>query len=222
MGKLFYKVGGGAARLLSHRMKTIWEVPFEEGPCVFVVNHAGLQGPVDMCTKFPGYEKMHPWIYAEMLDPKKVPAYVRQDYWWKPGSFFQPVLNATVPYLAAAAMPPILRSVDYIPVYRDQRILLTMRESIRALQKDEYVLIFPERHSGWKNRHEWINTGWFRLGSFWYRASGRALKLYPVHVDTEHHEFRVSAPVWYDPGKRFSEQEKDLARKLARGLWEDQ
>ena len=43
----FYKVAGAVVRLFSHRMKTEWEVPFEDGPCVFVVNHAGSSGPVD-------------------------------------------------------------------------------------------------------------------------------------------------------------------------------
>ena len=145
MGKRFYKYAGGMIRLFSRKMKTEWEVPFEEGPCVFVVNHVGAVGPLDMMTKFPLRDKCHPWINDGVLDRKKVPAYVRQDYWWKPGSFFEPVLTRTVPYMAAAVLPPILRSVPYIPVYHDQRIMITFRESIRVLQKDEALIIFPEQ-----------------------------------------------------------------------------
>jgi hypothetical protein len=199
-------------------MKTEWETPFEEGPCVFVGNHVGAIGPVDMCTKFPLWQKSHPWINAGMLDAKEVPAYVRQDYWWKPGSFFEPVLNVTVPYMAAAVVPPILRSLPYIPVYHDQRIIVTMRESIKAMKKGDYLIIFPEQPSGWLSHHEWINTGWLRLGELWYRASGRALKMYPVHIDRKGRKFVISKPVWYDPARRFAEQEKELAEALARGL----
>ena len=206
MGKRLFKAMGGAIRLFSHRMKTEWEVPFEEGPCVFVVNHAGSSGPVDMCMKFP------------MMDPKQVPEFVRKDYWWKPDSFFAPVLNVTVPYLAAAFMPPVLRSADYIPVYKDQRIMLTFRQSIRTLQKDHYLLLFPELPGPGKNSHRRINTGWLRLGQLWYKASGRALRMYPVHVDYKHHIFKVAAPVFYDPARRFSEQEQELAEKLTKGI----
>ena len=218
MGKRFYKVAGGAIRLFTRRMKTEWEEPFEEGPCVFVVNHAGAIGPADICTKFPLRDKCNPWINNGMLETKAVPAYVRQDYWWKPGSFFAPLLNATVPYLAALVMPFILKSVKYVPVYHDQRIMLTMRQSIRVLQRDEYLVIFPEQPSGWLSHHNWINTSWLRLGELWYRASGRVLKLYPVHVDYKNGVFKVAAPVWYDPARRFMDQEQELAEKLSKGL----
>ena len=109
MGKRFYKVAGALIRTFSRRMKTEWEVPFEDGPCVFVVNHIGAFGPVDMMTKFPLRDKCHPWINNGVMEAKEVPAYVRQDYWWKPGCFLEPLYNATLPYIAAAILPPVLR-----------------------------------------------------------------------------------------------------------------
>ena len=213
-----YKLAGAAVRLFSHRMKTEWETPFEEGPCVFVVNHAGSSGPVDMCAKFPLRDKMHAWVNSEMLSAKEVPDYVRKSRWWKPGSFFAPVLNATVPYLAATVVPPLVKGSPYIPVYHDQRIMLTLRQSIRALQRDEALIIFPEQSNARLGSHEWLSTGWLRLGEMWYRNCGRALKMYPVHIDREKHLFKVAAPVWYDPAKRFREQEKDLVSALVKGI----
>ena len=218
MGKRFYKIAGGLIRTFSRPMTTEWEEPFEDGPCVFVVNHVGAIGPVDMCVKFPLRDRCHPWINDGVLDAKKVPAYVRQDYWWKPGSFFAPLWNVTIPYLAALVLPPILRSVQYVPVYHDQRIMLTLRQSVRVLQQDEALIVFPEQPSGWLSHQEWINTGWLRLGELWYRSSGRALKMYPVHIDRKGRRFVISKPVWYDPARRFAEQEKELADALAKGL----
>ena len=218
MGKRFYRLATATVRIFSHRMKTEWETPFEEGPCVFVVNHVGVTGPVDMCAKFPKRDKLRLWINEEMLDRKKVPAYVRKDYWWKPDSFFAPVLNVTVPYIAALFVPPVMRSTDYIEVYHDQRIMLTLRESVRALQRGEHLLLFPETPTGRRSPGRWINTGWLRLGELWYRNSGRSLRIYPVHVDYKQHVFKVAAPVYYDPARRFSEQEKTLAEKLTSGI----
>ena len=218
MGKRMFRLTGGLIRAFSHRMKTEWEVPFEKGPCVFVVNNVGFMGPVEMITKFAERERCHPWINDELLEAKKIPAYARKDCWWRPGSFAEPVLNATVPYIAAALIPPLLKNVPYIPVYHDQRIMLTLRQSIRALQKDEAVVIFPEMPNARLSHHEWISTGWMRLGEMWYRSCGRALKMYPVHIDREKHIFRVAAPVWYDPARTFAEQEKELSRALAKGM----
>lgn len=218
MGERLYKLLGGAVRIFSRRMKTEWEVPYEEGPCVFVVNHTGSSGPIDMCAKFPLRDKCHPWINDGILHMKTAPEYARKDHWWKPGGFLDPLCKATVPYIAAVIMPPILKGAPHIPVYNDQRIMLTLRQSIRVMQKDESIVIFPELPSRWMTHHEWVSTGWLRLGELWYRANGRALKMYPVHIDRKKHLFKVAAPVWYDPARRFREQEKELAAALSKGL----
>lgn len=218
MGERFYKLATGAIRLFSHRMKTEWEVPFEEGPCVFVVNNVGFMGPIEMCVKFSERTKCHPWINNELTDAKQIPAYARKDFWWKPGSFFAPVLNMTVPYLAAAFLPPLVKGSPYVPVYHDQRIMLTLRQSIRVLQKDDALVVFPEQPNARLSNHEWLSTGWLRLGEMWYRNCGRALKMYPVHIDREKHIFKVAAPVWYDPSRRFRDQEKELVSALMKGI----
>lgn len=219
MGKRFYRFTVRMIRGFSHRMRTEWEVPFEEGPCVFVVNNAGLTGPVDMCTKFTKREKCHPWINEVLTDRKNIPAYVRRDFWWKPGTWYAPILNATVPYMASLLVPPVMKGCPYVPVYHDQRIMLTLRESVRVLQKEESLIIFPEQPAGrGMSHHEWISTGWMRLGELWYRSGGRALKMYPVHIDRKKHLIRVAKPVWYDPAKRYRDQERELAAALSKGM----
>ena len=218
MGKRLFQLTSGLIRIFSHRMKTEWEVPFEEGPCIFVTNNVGFMGPVEMITKFSERERCHPWINDELLEAGKIPAYARRDCWWKPGSFFEPVLNVTVPYIAAAVIPPLLKSVPYVSVYHDQRIMLTLRQSIRVMQKDESLIIFPETPNARLGRHEWISTGWLRLGEMWYRTCGRALKMYPVHIDRDTHVFKVAAPVYYDPARRYAEQERELTEALMKGM----
>ena len=211
MGKKVFRLASGAIGVFSRRMATKWETPFEDGPCVFVANYVGAHGPVDMCVKFPMKEKIHPWINSELLDSKEIPAYLRKV---TPGN----VAKNTMPYLGAALIPPIIKGVDYIPVYNDERIITTFRQSIRMLQKGHYLLIFPEIPGGGRSRTGALFTGWLRLGELWYRASGRSLKIYPVHVDYKNHEFRVASPVRYEPSKSFREQEKTLAEQMARGI----
>ena len=101
MGKL-YTVLRGAVRLFTPKMTADWAVPFDGEPSVFCPNHAGAFGPIDMCAHFPLSDHCHPWLNAAVMDPKQVPAYVRQDYWWKPGCKLEPLYNATLPYMAAA------------------------------------------------------------------------------------------------------------------------
>ena len=202
----------------SHKMTCNWEVPFDGEPCVFVPNHVGVFGPIDMVAKFPYYEECRPWFNADVMDPKLVPAYVRQDYWWKPGCWAEPLLNVTLPYMAAAVLPPILRTVPGVPVYHDIRVMTTMRQSLRLLKEGKHLVIFPEQPSGWQSHHMWINTGFLQIAPMYYKATGKALKFWPVHIDYKKHTFQVAAPIAFDPERSLAEQTPEIEKVLAHGL----
>lgn len=216
--KRMYRVLRSLVRGVSPRMKTVWEEPFAGEACVFVCNHAGAFGPIDMCAKFPLRDDCHPWLNAQVLHAREVPAYVRQDYWWKPGSPIAPLCNVTLPYLAAAVLPPILRTVPGVPVYHDVRVMTTMRQSLRLLRDGQHLVIFPEQPSGYQSHHDWINTGFLQLAPMYYKASGKTLNFYPVHIDYHQHEFRVAKPIAFDPERTLQEQTEDFVSVLARGL----
>ena len=202
----------------SHKMTCNWEVPFDGEPCVFVPNHVGVFGPIDMVAKFPYYEECRPWFNADVMDPKLVPAYVRQDYWWKPGCWAEPLLNVTLPYMAAAVLPPILRTVPGVPVYHDMRVMTTMRQSLRLLKEGKHLVIFPEQPSGWQSHHMWINTGFLQIAPMYYKATGKALKFWPVHIDYKKHTFQVAAPIAFDPERSLAVQTPEIEKVLAHGL----
>ena len=218
MSKRMYRVLSAMIRGVTPRMKTIWEEPFDGEPCVFVGNHAGAFGPIDMCVKFPLRDQNFIWMNASVLHPKEVPAYVRQDYWWKPGCKLEPLYNATLPYIAAAVLPPILRLAPTVPVYHDMRVMTTMRQSIRHLKEGHNLVIFPEQPSGYQSHHDWINTGFLQVAPMYYKATGKALKFYPVHLDYRKHVFKVAKPIAFDPEKTLEEQMPALVEVLAKGL----
>lgn len=199
-------------------MRTEWAVPFDGEPCVFIGNHAGAFGPIDMVAKFPLREDCYPWFNAAVMSEKEMPAYVRQDYWWKPGCFFEPLLNVTVPYIAAAVLPPIMRSVPGVPVYHDNRVVLTMRKSLQLLRQGKHLIIFPEQPSGFQSHHDWINTGFMNIAPMYHKLTGKELQFWPVHIDYKNHVFKVAAPIRFDSTRTLEEQLPELERTLARGL----
>lgn len=215
---LLYRALAWGLRTFSPRMTVEWEEPFIDGPCVFVYNHEGALGPIDLMVKFPLREKCHAWCNEGIMNRKSCPAYVRQDYWWEPGCRLEPLYNATLPYLAAAILPPILQSAPTIPVYHDARVMTTMRQSMQALKKGEYVAICPEQPSGFGEHHDWINTGWLNLCTMYHRATGENLRLYPMHIDTKHHRFVIAKPVIFDGSRPLAEQQDDIAARLVAGF----
>ena len=141
MGRL-YRCLRAVVRAVTPRMTTTWEEPFSGNPSIFVCNHVGAFGPIDMVVKFPLRDEVRVWCNEGIMNRKTCPAYVRQDYWWKPGCRLEPLYNATLPYIAAAVLPPILQSAPTIPVYHDARVMTTMRQSMKALKEGKHLVIF--------------------------------------------------------------------------------
>lgn len=213
MGRL-YRGLAWVLRTFSPKMRTEWEEPFIDGPCVFVYNHSGALGPIDLMTKFPLREKCRAWCNEGIMNRASCPAYVRQDYWWEPGCKLEPLYNATLPYLAAAILPPILQSAPTIPVYHDARAITTMRLSLQALKRGEYIAICPEQPSGFGTHHDWLNMGWLNLCAFYHRATGENLRLYPLRIDPQARRFHIAKPVIFDGEKTVEEQQEGIARQL--------
>lgn len=217
MGKLFNFLKWGF-RLVTPGMTITWDEPFIDEPCVFVCNHVGAMGPIHMVITFPLCDRVQAWCNEGIMNRKTCPAYVRQDYWWEPGCRLEPLYNVTIPYIAAAVIPPVLKSAPTIPVYHDARVMTTMRQSMRALKDGQHLVIFPEQPSGFGEHHDWINTGWLNLCTMYHRMTGRALRMYPVHIDPKGRHFHVSRPVCFDPARTLEEQQDEIARILGAGL----
>lgn len=222
MGKLF-DVLGWMFRTFTPRMTTTWEEPFIDEPCVFVCNHTGALGPMHMVITFPLRKQVKAWCNSGIMNRKTCPDYVRQDYWWEPGCRLEPLYNVTIPYLAAAVIPPVLKSAPTIPVYHPPgedkfSPVTTIRLSIAALQEGKHLVIFPEQPSGHKDHHTWLNMDWLYLANVYHRRTGKALRLYPVHIDTAAHTFHVAKPIMYDPERTLEEQKAEIEQVLAAGL----
>lgn len=200
------------------KMTTEWAEPFDGQPSVFCPNHAGLFGPLDMVAHFELYETSRPWFNAAVADPKQVPAYVRQDYWWEPGCRLEPLYNATLPYLAAAVLPPILNTVPGVPVHHDMQVIKTFRQSIAILKEGEHLVIFPQQPSGYKSHHMWLNKGFLQIAPMAWRTLGLALKFYPVHIDHRARRITVGKPVQFDPHVKLADQEQRILDVIAAGL----
>ena len=208
----------GLVRACTPSMTTEWEEPFDGEPAVFCPNHVGALGPIDMMAHFELCDTSRPWFNAGIADRKTCPAYVRQDYWWEPGCKLEPLYNVTLPYLAAAVLPPVLGTVPGVRVYHDMQVIKTFRQSIAILKDREHLIIFPQQPSGYKSHHMWINKGFLQIAPMAWRSLGLALKFYPVYIDHAAHKITVRKPIQFDPERKLADQEQEILDTLAQGL----
>ena len=162
MGKLFECVRHVVRPFLRVR-KTVYDEPVGEEPVIFLANHLGAVGPMYMVGTFPLRDNVAVWCNEGMMDEKLIVDYVRSDFWWKAESRLAPLYSATIPYIAKAIVPKVLRSAPTIAVYRDARVMTTMRKSLRALKEGKHIVIFPELPDGHDSHAEQLQMGWITL-----------------------------------------------------------
>lgn len=217
MGKLFNVLKRIVGPILPIK-NVVSAEPVGDEPCVFLANHIGAMGPIHMAINFPQADKAVIWCNAGVMDEKLMVDYVRHDWWWRPESKLAPLYNVTLPYIAAAIVPKVMRSAPTIPVYHDARAMSTMRASMKALREGKHIIIFPEKPDGFDSHAEHLQMGWLNLCAMYHRATGKPLKMVPVHIDQKKHVFRVGKGIYADPDVPLSEQESRIERYLAAGL----
>ncbi|MEA4999454.1 MAG: hypothetical protein VB087_08720 [Candidatus Limiplasma sp.] len=216
--KRSYRFWRGVARRFSPRMQAQWEVPFTGEPSVFICNHAGAYGPIAMCAHFPMADDLRPWMNAQVLSARETPAYVRQDYWWAPESRLAPLYSATLPYIAAAILPPIVRTAPTVPVYHDARVIRTVRASLRFLKEGKHLVIFPEQPSGYKTHDTTLNSGFLQIAPAFARQTGKGIAFWPVYIDMAQRVFRISAPIRFEVDTPLKDQMDRLMGGLRRAI----
>lgn len=217
MGK-YYRTACSVLQPFLSVKRAEYAEPLGDEPCVLLANHIGMMGPLYMAGTFPLRENVAIWCNEGVMDRKLMVEYVRHDWWWKPESKLAPLYNVTLPYIAAAIIPPLMCSAPTIPVYHDARAMSTMRASLKALKEGKHIVIFPEKPDGYGSHAEHLQMGWLNLCSMYQRATGKSLKMVPVHIDQEARVFRVGKGIYTDPDVPLSEQEGCIERYLAAGL----
>lgn len=224
MGRKFYRFISPIIRLCIPKLEVQWDVPWDEAPCVFVANHERAMGPLQMAINFPLRDRSKIWIFADALSRETVPAWVRQDHWWKEDGFFAPLWNALIPPIVALILPPILRSVPHVPVYHDARAVRTMKDSLRAMRDEGMnIVIFPEIPTGF-GQHDTvkINEGFLAILPMYARLTGQPPAIRPVRLDVENKRMRIGAPILYDPTHPLPAQVPSLSRQILRGIFDDE
>ena len=165
-------------------------------PCIVVGNHAHAYGPfyAELYLPFPRAT----WCIAEMMDLKAMPDYAFQDFWSKkPGwcRWFYRLLS----YAIAPLCVSVLKNAHCVGVYKDNRVMTTMRESLKRMKAGENIVIFPE-HEVAHNDIVWeFQEGFVNLASLYARQTGETVALVPMYIAPRLRRVCFGSPVAFNP-----------------------
>jgi 1-acyl-sn-glycerol-3-phosphate acyltransferase len=166
-------------------------------------NHAQVHGPISCELYFPTPKKI--WCIGQMMHVKEVPVYAYQDFWsLKPKAtrWFFKLLS----YLIAPLSAFIFTRADAIGVYKDHRLLSTFRETDKALERGENVVIFPEQAEDYNEIVNEFQDKFVDVARFYYKKHKIALSFVPMYNAPKLRTVVFGKPIVFQPDANIEEE----------------
>ena len=182
-----------------------------DGPCVIVGNHAQMYAPIIADLYIPGDRAI--WCAGEMMRLSEVPGYAFQDFWSKKPRSVR-WLYRLLSYAIAPLSVSIFNNAHCIGVYRDSRVMLTMRRSVERLMEGAKIVIFPE-HEVARNGILWeFQEGFVDLARLYVHRAKKPLSFVPMYVAPKLGKVVFGKPVPYDPQAKPDDQRHAICEAL--------
>lgn len=151
----------------------------EDEPAILVGNHSQMHGPIACEFYIPG--RHHTWCAAQMMKLREVPAYAYTDFWAQKPPYSRPFYRL-LSYLIAPLAALIFNNANTIPVYRDHRITITLKRTLKYLQDGERVVIFPEHDVKRNNILYEFQDGFVDMARLYHKRNGKELCFVPLYI----------------------------------------
>ena len=191
---LLFKLIKGSVRLFYPGIRVVGTEFLPGEPAVIVCNHAKMNGPIACELYFPGQRKI--WCTEEMMHTREVPAYAFHDFWSEKPKYIRWYYRI-LSYVIAPAASFIFNHADTIAVYRDRRIVSTLKETARALTEGANVIIFPEHHVPHNHIVNDFQTGFVDVARLYYKMTGKEIMFVPMYLAPSLKEMVLGKPVQY-------------------------
>jgi len=170
------------------------------GPSIFIANHLGPTGPIEMCLSIP--IRFYPWTIGEMSDPDRAPQYLFDD-------FVHPVLHLNGRFglwfstMLTKISIPLFNSIGVIPIDRFSGWTADgFRHSLRLLNEGKNLLIFPEDSAASMDPVTSMRPfmpGFATLCSIFESQAGFKLPVYPAAVHAGAETVTIGKPEYLHP-----------------------
>lgn len=209
--KAVYRLIYWVIKLFYPQMKVVGLENLPEEPCVIVSNHAQMNGPIASQLYFPG--KRYIWCTHEMMYLKEVPAYAYQDFWSRKPRAVQPFYKL-LSYLIAPLSVCVFNNADTIAVYRDNRVILTFRETVEKLCDGANVIIFPEHDAPHNHILCDFQEGFVSVAKSYHRQTGKRLAFVPMYLAPKLRKMVLGKPIYFDPETPGKEERRRISGEL--------
>ena len=167
-----------------------------EKKAIIVSNHSAMSGPPSLELYYP--VKTVKWGAHEMFGNHKERTDYMRDILYIKKKHMKPGWKTSLKaWLLAWLNPFIYKGMKNVPTYTDARLGKTLKVSIKALEQDLSVLIFPENsNDGYFDVLTQFFPGFVMLAERWYALKGEDIPVYPVYISVSKHILVIDKPMY--------------------------
>lgn len=168
-----------------------------EDVSILVANHSAKSGPPGLDLHFP--KKCAKWGAHEMFESyKNRKAYLRdilyiQKCGKKPG-----IMTSFKSGFMAIFNKWIYKGMWMLPTYPDIRLGQTIKHSLKVLDANIPVMIFPENsNQGYKTVLTEFFPGFVMLAQQYLKKTGKDIPIYPIYYSVKKRLMVIDKPIYY-------------------------
>ena len=179
--------------------------------CIVVGNHTQMNGPISGELYFPGKRKI--WCAHQMMYLKEVPAYAFQDFWSGKPKWTHPFFRV-LSYIIAPISSCVFNNANTIPVFRDNRLLTTFKQTISHLEDGSSIIIYPECYEPHNHIVYQFQDKFIDVAKLYYKRTGKALSFVPMYIAPTLKKMYLGKPIVFDPEMPMDAQRQKIADYL--------
>lgn len=212
-----YKIIKWLVKLFTPKMEVEGAENLPEEPCLIVANHSQMYGPIACELYFPG--RRCTWCAGQMMHLKEVPAYAYEDFWSGKPKWQRPFWKL-VSYIIAPISVCVFNNADTIGVYRDSRVISTFKNTVKALQEETHVVVFPECYTPYSNIVHSFQENFVDIAKLYRKRTGKTLQFVPMYIAPNLKKMFIEKPISYDYNNPAEEERTRICKYLMETITE--
>ena len=206
-----YRVVRWLVWLFYPKMTTRGAENIPEEACIIVGNHCQMNGPIT-CEIYPPVDR-YTWCAGQMMEWKEVHGYAFQDFWSQKPRWTHPFYKL-LSYIITPLAVLLFNNAQTIPVYHDNRVITTFRESVRVMTNGASLVIFPEKDEPYNHILYAFQDRFVDVAKMYYRKSGKAVAFVPLYIAPRLHLQVFGQPIRFDPAAPIAQERERICAVL--------
>lgn len=209
---LQYKIMKCFVRWFYGKMEVVGLENLPENQTIIVGNHTQMNGPI--AGELFMSNNCYIWCAGEMMNRKEVPEYAFSDFWSQKPKWTHPFYRL-LSYIITPLAVCIFNNARTIAVYRDMRIMSTFKDTIKKLQDNKNILIFPEKDEKHNNILYKFQENFVDVAKLYHKKTGIELTFVPMYIAPKLKTMYIGKGICYDSKNDIEEERKRICTYLS-------